>query len=140
MKWRISQNPYYYHQILGLYYEDKLIGYAVLAKTDNSLELMIVDIIIRPDHLKQGITVLIRDIIKLAIDENMGYISFQLMPCSNKYTSQILKGIRSAGFFKLARTMPFILKILDTDLQNIYMDLNKWYINGLMTEGVVHRG
>lgn len=140
MRWRISHNPYYYHQVLGLYLENNLVGYAVLARLDNSLEMIIVDMLIKPDHLKCGIEVLVRDIKKMAAkDKNLGYISFLLMPCLNNYTAQMLKGIKSAGFFKSIGTMPFIIKILNDDIRNTYTDVNKWYINGLMTEGVARR-
>lgn len=140
MNWRISENPYYCHQIIGLYLKNKLVGYSVIARLDNSMELSIVDIIIRPDHVEQAIPVIIGTIKRIARDEKMGYITFRLMPCSNNYTTGILNGIRKTGFFKSYGTMPFILKILNDEIKDTYSDVNKWYINGLMTEGVAHRG
>lgn len=139
MKWRITDNPHYLHKILGLYHKGDLVGYAVLARADESLELIMVDLIIRPDHIKYGATILLQNIKKFAKEKELGYISFKFMPCSNIYATQIFKKIKTTGFFKSIGVLPFILKSLDDSINEKVINYNKWYITGIMTEGIVHK-
>jgi N-acetylglutamate synthase-like GNAT family acetyltransferase len=138
MAWRISDNPFYRHKILGLYNKD-LVGYAILSRSENSTEINIVDIMIKPEILHEGFPVLIEYIKKYSRIEHAGSINFQIMSSSNDYSLNIIEQIEKAGFFKLPGVLPFVLKILDEKLPSVFCNIEKWYINGLMTEGIAHR-
>ncbi|NMC28206.1 MAG: GNAT family N-acetyltransferase [Syntrophomonadaceae bacterium] len=139
MNWRVGQNPYYDHQVVGLYHISELVGYAVLAMSEHSWILDIMDIVLRPDHFEHGLPALVDELQMFATKQKWGCINFQLMPCSNEYSVKVLAGVKKAGFFRSIGGMQFILKILNNNIKHLYQDVNKWYVTGIMTEGIVHR-
>lgn len=136
MRWRIKDNPYYKHEILGLYYHNELVGYLVLGQAVNNLEMVVADLLVLPDHINLGMPILLQTAIGLSKDSKASHIVFGVMPSSNSYTQAVITNLMKSQFFRWIGTMPFILKDLSNDEHNNLMNVNNWYINTLMTEGI----
>jgi hypothetical protein len=136
MNWRTIRNPHGEHTIIGLYFENKLVGNMVFGMDLINKVLNIVDVIVLKDHAVYGLTVLFDRIVNLAQREQCGFISFELIPSKNTFCIILKEEINKKGFYQMPYSYPTVLKIVSEEQDKDFLcDINNWYVNSLFTEG-----
>lgn len=136
MNWRIHQNPYYKHRIIGLYHGENLIGYAVIAIEPDEKVLVIVDILVLADYLNQGLLLLYREIKNIGLKLDVGFIKYNFVPSNNDYCRNVLNALVKAGFSRLPFSSPTVIKKMTFSFA-ADNNLDNWYINTIFTEGII---
>ena len=136
LNWRICQNPYYKHGIIGLYHDNDFVGYVVFAKDVSRGMMLLVDVLVLNRYAGIGFRILLKEIKRICKKDELGYIKFNFVFSGNDYCKKLATVIKKHGFCKLPFFSPTVIKVI-TDNYKDARDINKWYINSLFTEGTI---
>lgn len=129
IQWRLQHNPVMEYRYQYFYKSGKLAGYVIYTIKHGVLSLT--DITCNNDEA------VLRHMLKYIVNHNKGFHAVQYWGnISNDINQRIFRLFESLnGTVQIDSTRNFVYKVFDTVYTANTAKLDKWYINGLWTEG-----
>lgn len=129
IKWRVADNPITKYEIIGIYKNNLLIGMCIL--NDRKGKSYMLDFIVSDiDLLSLSFDTLLLFVKKHTLISHIIYWASN----KNDYSNKIHKLMKKYGaFIYINENMNFVIKNISGTYDNI--DISKYYLNGLWTEG-----